>query len=103
MAEFERVMSVSDLAPGACRTVKVGGKTVAVYNVGGTFHATSNACLHRGAPLGEGFLDGEAVICPWHSWSWNVRTGKNTDNPDMRIATYEVKVAGDDVLVRIEP
>lgn len=101
MAEWVRAIAVSELAPGLCREVSLGGTPVALYNVGGTFHATSNTCIHRGGPLGQGLLEGHAVMCPWHAWSWDVRTGENTANPGLTIPRYEVKVEGDDVLVLV--
>lgn len=102
MAEFVRALSASGLAPGECVEVSVGGRPVALFNVRGTFYATSNTCLHRGGPLGKGALDGCEVLCPWHSWAFDVTTGVSTANPDLRIATYEVKVEDGEVMVKVE-
>jgi nitrite reductase (NADH) small subunit len=101
MAEFTRALAVKDLPPGQCAEVSVGGKAIALFNVDGTFYATSNICIHRGGPLGQGLLEGCAVMCPWHAWTWDVRTGENTANPTLKIATFEVKVEGEDVLVSL--
>ena len=101
MAEFTRALGVKDLPPGKCAEVSVGGKAIALFNVDGTFYATSNTCIHRGGPLGQGLLEGTSVMCPWHAWTWDVRTGENTANPTLKIATFEVKVEGDDVLVKV--
>jgi nitrite reductase/ring-hydroxylating ferredoxin subunit len=100
MAEWVRAVAVAELPPGSCTEVSLSGTPVALYNVAGTFYATSNTCLHRGGPLGQGMLEGCAVMCPWHAWTWDVRSGENTANPSLRIPTYEVKVEGDQVLVR---
>ena len=101
MAEFIRAIAVSDLAPGQCTQANVGGTPVAIYNVDGAFYATSNTCLHRGGPLGQGMLDGAAVMCPWHAWSWDVTTGENVANAELRIPTYEVKVEDGHVFVKV--
>jgi nitrite reductase/ring-hydroxylating ferredoxin subunit len=101
VGDFVRAMAAADLAPGQCAEVTVAGTPVAIYNVDGTFYATSNICLHRGGPLGQGLLEGEAVMCPWHAWSWNVKTGENVANGDLRIPTYEVKVESGQVLVKL--
>jgi nitrite reductase (NADH) small subunit len=101
MAEFVRAIAASDLAPGQCKEVTVGDTPVAIYNVDGTFYATSNVCLHRGGPLGQGLLQGQEVMCPWHAWSWDVKTGENVANGDLKIPTYEVKVEGGEVFVKV--
>jgi len=101
MTDWMKAIALSELPPGRCAEVSVAGKPVALYNVEGTVYATSNVCLHRGGPLGQGLLEGHSVMCPWHAWSWDVRTGENTANPILRIPSYEVRVEGGDVLVRL--
>ena len=101
MGDWVRAVAAAELAPGCCTEVSIGGKPVALYNVEGTFYATSNTCIHRGGPLGQGALDGTAVLCPWHAWSWDVTTGENTANPELKIPTYPVKVEDGQVLVQV--
>jgi len=103
MAEFVRAIAASDLPPGQCTETTVAGTPVALYNVDGTFYATSNVCLHRGGPLGQGMLQGPEVMCPWHAWSWNVTTGENAANGTLKITTYEVKVEAGQVFVKVLP
>jgi len=100
MPEFERAIAVSDLAPGQGREVLVGMRPVAIFNVGGVFYAISNTCLHRGGPLGQGFLEGRAVTCPWHNWTWDVTTGENVVNSELKVACYETRIEDGHVLVR---
>jgi len=99
MAEFVKVANISDLPPGKVKSIAVGEKMIALCNVGGTFYALDNVCIHRGGPLGEGYLDGEKLECPWHGWQFEVKTGCVTFNPREKIPTYEVKIEGSDVLV----
>jgi nitrite reductase (NADH) small subunit len=101
MADFVRAIAAADLAPGQCTETTVGGTPVAIYNVDGTFYATSSLCLHRGGPLGQGLLQGPEVMCPWHAWTWNVTTGENAANGTLKIPTYEVKVEDGHVFVKI--
>lgn len=102
MADFHRALDAAALAPGNCTEVVVNNRALAIFNVDGTFYATANQCLHRGGPLGQGMLSGCEVMCPWHAWSWDVRTGENVANPSLKMQIYEVKVEGGVVLVRVE-
>jgi nitrite reductase/ring-hydroxylating ferredoxin subunit len=101
MAEFVKVASLSELTPGSARAVELNGKTIALFNVGGTVYATDNTCLHQGGPLGEGELMGEIVICPWHQWEYNVRTGEMLGDSSVKIATYPVQIEGSDIRVAV--
>ena len=35
----------------------------------------SNVCNHVGGPLGEGRLEGDYIVCPWHDWKFHRCTG----------------------------
>jgi nitrite reductase (NADH) small subunit len=95
------VMSVEELAPGQATERMVDGRPVALYNVGGRIYATSNFCVHRGGPLGQGQLDGNVIMCPWHAWTFDVTTGQNTMSADLCVPNYAVKVEDGQVLVQI--
>ena len=100
MAEFKKAIGKSDLEEGRGITVEVNGEQIAIFNVGGNFHAISNTCAHRGGPLGEGDLSGKEVTCPWHGWTYDVTTG-NATHTQASIKTYPVKVEGEDILVGV--
>lgn len=101
MSTFSKACAVSDVAPGTAKLVAVDGKEIALFNVGGTFYALDNECPHRGGPLGEGDLEDCIVTCPWHAWQYDVRTGESITD-DLKVARYDVKVEGDDVLVAVD-
>jgi nitrite reductase/ring-hydroxylating ferredoxin subunit len=90
-----------DVAPGAFRCVELQGQKVLLYNVGGSFYATSATCAHLGGPLDEGLFEEGVVTCPWHGWQFDVVTGESIYDPGRRVATYPVKVVGDDLLVEV--
>lgn len=101
MPTFVKVASVADIPMGTVREVEANGKVIALANVGGEFYAIDNMCLHRGGPLGQGFLEGHVVECPWHGWQYDMKTGECTFNPVVKLPTYEVKVEGADLLVAL--
>ena len=100
MAEFVKAAKKSEIPVNTAKAVDVGGQKVAVFNAGGSFYATSNACAHRGGPLAEGDLDGTIVTCPWHGWSYDVTSGAAT-HQSASVKSYPVKIEGEDVLVEI--
>jgi len=102
MSDFVRVAAVEELPPGRGMEAVVGDKPVAVFNVEGRFYSISNRCIHRGGPLGQGFVEGNTVTCPWHAWMFDVTNGENVVNGDVKVACFEVKVEDGQVFVRIE-
>ena len=101
MPNFVRVAGKDEIPPGKGKSIETGGVWIAVFNVGGEYRATSNVCVHRGGPLGEGDLEGPIVTCPWHGWQFDVTDGRCQTNPMASIPCYEVRIEGDDVLVGV--
>jgi nitrite reductase/ring-hydroxylating ferredoxin subunit len=91
----------ADVPIGEGCVVEAEGKTLALFNVDGAFYALENACAHRGGPLGEGDLDGAAVVCPWHAWRWDVKTGANANNPAVKMPCFPVSVDDGRVFVEL--
>ena len=100
MSTFVKACAVSEIAPGTGKTVTVDGMELALFNVGGTFYALDNQCPHRGGPLGEGEIEGCVVTCPWHAWQYDLATGESITD-DLKVAHYDTKVEGGDVLVAL--
>ncbi len=103
MGELVKVAAVSDIPPGTAKIVDVKGEPVAVFNVKGKFLAIHNTCLHRGGPLGEGFVnDSELTVeCPWHGWVYSLESGETAFDPGKKLKTYTVKVEGSDVFLEV--
>jgi nitrite reductase/ring-hydroxylating ferredoxin subunit len=85
---------------GVLRIVVAGYPPLALYNLGGSFYATEDRCSHGEASLSSGFIEGQAIVCPLHFGSFDIRTGEPVDPPCSReIRTYAVVVAGEDLLI----
>ena len=101
MADFVKIATAAEIGPGSVRKFDIAGKEIAVYNVDGSFFATSNICPHQGGPLDEGILEGNSIVCPWHAWAFDVTTGVSPINPRAKIDCYPVKLEGADILIKL--
>ncbi len=73
--------------------VQVGRVKLAVTFKGGAYGVISGVCNHAGGPLGEGRLDGDYVVCPWHNWKYHRATGLGEPGyEDDAAPAYQVKV-----------
>ena len=99
---YVKLTTQSELpAVGEAKEFELGDKVICVANVNGTITAMDNVCLHMGGPLGQGFLEGDKLICPWHGWEYDVRTGQLLDDPQSKVALYPIKVENGDVMVEV--
>jgi NAD(P)H-dependent nitrite reductase small subunit len=103
VSDYVAVARTSEIAPGSAKAVVVGGREIAVFNVGGTFYALDNTCPHQGGPLAEGWIDGALVTCPWHAWTFKLADGKMTLGDFASVDAFDVRLDGDVVLVSRTP
>jgi nitrite reductase (NADH) small subunit len=103
MAEWVRLCGIED-APveGAVAELEVQGTSLCLARLGGEFAALDNWCPHRQGPLGQGWIEGNAVVCPWHSWAFNLKTGEAEYPASERVRSFPVRVEGEDLLVEID-
>ncbi len=94
--------STEELSSGPLRRIVVGTRELAVSFQNGQFGVVSNACNHVGGPLGEGRLDGEYIVCPWHNWKFHRCSGKGEPGfEEDAVPAYPVKVEHGRVLINL--
>jgi nitrite reductase (NADH) small subunit len=117
------VARAADLASeGARRIVAHGGREVGVLRAAGRLVAFANHCPHQGGPVCEGMLIHQVeevlgpdksyqgmrfdearlnLVCPWHGWEFDVRTGRTAGDPRFALRRFEVVERDGDVFVRL--
>ena len=100
MADFLDIASTLDIPLGRVKAFQAGESKVAVAHTNEGFFDLDNSCPHRGGPLGEGDVIANEVVCPWHLWGFDMKSGLCAGNPDIHVATHELKIEGNRILVR---
>src|SRR5215213_4604173 len=94
-----------------------GGRVV----VDGRLYAWENRCAHAGGPvcqgklmnrvverldagkrsLGDDFSDQLHIVCPWHGYEYDVRTGEHPADSRLRLRRVDVEEQEGEILVRL--
>jgi nitrite reductase/ring-hydroxylating ferredoxin subunit len=101
MARLVKVAALNEFEPGQGKLVQMDGQDVALFNVHGTYYAMGAVCPHEAGPIHEGEVDGDTIICPWHGYDFNVKSGECSVDPDLRVMTFEVKTEGNDLFIEV--
>ncbi len=97
-----RLCAAAELpAAGLLGEFHVEGRQLCVANEDGRLAAIDNLCPHRQGPLAEGTLEEGKVLCPWHAWGFDLKTGEADCDAAARVGVYRLEVAGDIVLVEL--
>jgi len=102
MAEFVAVGRADDLREGDMRAFDVQDTRIAVANVGGTFYAFGDTCMHRQCSLAEGDLEETTVTCLCHGSEFDVTSGEVIGLPAREpVGSYEARVVGENLEIKV--
>lgn len=101
------VASVDEIPLDRAKVVKLKGcERIAVFrhgDQGEKFSAVKSVCAHQGGPLGEGKVVDGCITCPWHGYQYRPEDGQSPPPYTEKIATYELRIEGERVLLNPEP
>ena len=106
MAEerWEEIGTAAELARTPLVQLTIGRTKIALIHRDGVFGAISGVCNHVGGPLGEGRLDGDYVVCPWHAWKFHRETGLGEPGfEEDAVPVYATRVEDGRVYVDLNP
>lgn len=102
MSGFVKVATTRDIPAGEMRSFIVDHTPVVICSINNQYYALADECSHDSAPISEGHLDGNNVVCPRHGATFDLHTGNVTGPPAVvGIDKYELKVEGEDILVMV--
>jgi cytochrome P450/nitrite reductase/ring-hydroxylating ferredoxin subunit len=78
-----------ELAGRGPLALSAGGVDVVVLRTGAGLRAFQGRCPHQGALLGEGEIEGGALVCRNHRWRFDADSGRRLDGPEC-LASYGV-------------
>jgi nitrite reductase (NADH) small subunit len=101
--KWVRVTQVENIPLREGRAVEVGGREIAIFNLGDRFLAVENKCPHRGGPLADGVVSGTTVACPLHAWKVDLNSGEILNRPENSqcIQTFPTFVESGVLLIEI--
>ena len=119
MAELY-VAKESDFGERDRKIIAQGELEIGVFRLDGEFYAWENNCAHQGGPVCQGKILNKVeellapdktsrglkfsekdihIVCPWHGYEYNIKTGRHPGDKNVRLKPFEVKVKNGEVYV----
>jgi nitrite reductase (NADH) small subunit len=93
------VAPLSAIPAGEGRTFQIGSRRLAIFHTRcGGVYATQADCPHKQGPLADGLVGGCVLICPLHSWKFDLANGQALLG-DCSIETYPAYLDTDNRIV----
>ncbi|SIT93865.1 Rieske (2Fe-2S) protein [Pontibacter indicus] len=101
---FDSVTEAREQVPlRKLKQLKLDGRAICFAHTASGFFALDDTCPHLGYSLSKGttnYLD--EVICPWHSYRYSMRDGRECEFRTRKAAFHRVEVREEGVFVGIE-
>jgi nitrite reductase (NADH) small subunit len=92
---------LAQVPPGTLAEFENANAIYAICNVNGSIHCVDGTCPHAEGPLAQGALHGAILVCPWHGWEFDVRTGECEADESCRLNTYKTSVQDGHIFVQL--
>lgn len=100
MIQEFKIATTDDLKEGEMKQISAGDTEILLANVKGEYHALTAHCTHYGAPLADGALCGDRLICPWHHACFDIKTGDLLDPPALdALHHFELRIDGKNIIL----
>ncbi|MDP1963077.1 MAG: non-heme iron oxygenase ferredoxin subunit [Reyranella sp.] len=99
-----KACSTADVSEDTAKKIDIEGfSAVAIFKIGEQFYAIADLCTHGAASLSEGFVENGIVECPFHSGTFDIKTGQALTFPCTEaVNIYPVRVEGGEILIRLD-
>ncbi len=101
-ASWVFAFNVNELAESEKKAVIIDGEKIVLIKKSGELFAISNRCMHMGCPLSKGELEGYVIKCPCHDWRFDIRSGEFLDAKELKVASYETRIADGKIYINME-
>ena len=102
--QMVKIARTSDFAESDMRSFKVLARPVGIFKEpDGSFRAMEVGCKHENADLTTGRIKDGVVVCPWHGWKYDLRTGECLWGAPTCLRPYALEVRGEDIYISLRP
>jgi toluene monooxygenase system ferredoxin subunit len=98
---FVKIGLLSVLPPGEVMEAQIDGHRYAICHAGGELHCLDGECPCTGGPLSQGAIRHQLLVCPWHGWRFDYKTGICAYDDAVKLAKFPVRVDKDEIWVDV--
>jgi nitrite reductase (NADH) small subunit len=101
MSQFLRICLASAVPDeGGVGEFAVEGRPICVARVNGAIAVLDGVCPHEGGPLGEGIVEDGRIVCPWHAYAFDPRSGVSDQDPVVKVQVFESKIENGELMAK---
>lgn len=101
--DWTQIGMLKDIPRRGARCINTPEGKIAVFRTADDqVFAIEDHCPHKGGPLSQGIVHGEAVTCPLHNWIISLRTGEAQGADEGSVRTFPLRLEDGKILLDLE-
>jgi len=97
------ICALDDIPVRGSRILKTDGRCIALFRTADNeVFALDDRCPHKGGPLSQGIVHGNAVTCPLHNWVISLETGDVTGE-ESKVPTHKTRIEDGQIQIDMLP
>lgn len=76
-----KLLETNSIPKNGLKYLVVGDHEIMIINFKNNFYCYNARCTHAGAPLFEGKIEGNFIVCPWHDAKFSIIDGSVIEGP----------------------
>src|ERR1041384_479257 len=93
------VCTDEEIPADSAKAVHVNGHHLALFRRNGEYFAVDNRCPHMGYPLSKGSIKDGILVCHWHHWQFDLKSGACFMNGGDDVQSFPVQVKDGEVSI----
>ncbi|MDZ7638072.1 MAG: Rieske 2Fe-2S domain-containing protein [Bryobacterales bacterium] len=89
---WETLGALEGLPDGAMRRHETAAAQYVVCRMGDEVFVLEDECPHAGGPLSMGNFSPPLLVCPWHAWEFDCRSGQCVHAANASVRSYPVEI-----------
>ncbi len=89
---WETIIATDAVPGGEMVAVPRGDGDVVVCRMGDDFYVLEDRCPHANGPLSMGNFSPPHLVCPWHAWEFDCRSGQSIHSDHAANQRYPVEI-----------
>jgi nitrite reductase/ring-hydroxylating ferredoxin subunit len=100
--KYHLLGEIGEIPSGSTKMFRLNGREIAVFHVNQDYFAFKNSCPHHGVELATAKIENGSIRCPGHGYQFDLKTGQCDRDPFLRASTYDLKIEGDQIFIRMK-
>ena len=100
--EYIKVANSDEVTEKIAYKANINGINIALFRHNKELYAFKDSCPHQAAPLSDGYVQDDCLVCKYHDWKFKLKDGAFVNNITLKLISYPTKEKNGEIFINID-